>query len=121
MDVVTLSCSKYASNVVEKLIRCHNKPALSSPNGILATKLLIKATLVLTCIGEMGIITLMKDRYGNYVVRAMIELTNQEFAPEVQFVKRIILQHATQLKKFTFSWHLVERLDKMAEDKILGL
>jgi hypothetical protein len=121
MNVVSLACSKFASNVIEKLIRIHNKPALSSPNGLLATKLMINSTLAPTHTGDLGIIALMKDRYGNYVVRAIIELTRREFETEVQLVKRLILHNAPQLKKFTFSWHLVERLDKMSEAKLMGL
>ena len=64
--------------------------------------------------GEPGILTLMKDRYGNYVVRAVIELIRPEFEDEVHIVRSIIAQNAGVLKKFTFSWHLVERLDKLS-------
>ena len=111
MDLVALCCCKYASNVVEKAIRIQNKPSLSTQNSVLVMRLLI-GSLVSYQNGESSILTLMKDRYGNYVVRAIVELTNPELAFEVQQVTRIIVENAACLKKFTFSWHLVERLGK---------
>ena len=106
MNVVELGCSKFASNVLEKAVRT---------GGAFSTRLLIDAMLSASdfATGEPGILTLMKDRYGNYVVRAVMELTRPEFQPEVTLVRNLILTNAQQLKKYTFSWHLVERLDKL--------
>lgn len=114
MDIVQLGCSKFASNVVEKAIR---RAGTESANSVMVTRLMLNAMLLSTdpVTREPGIITLMKDRYGNYVVRAVIELGRPEFAAEVDTVKHIILDNANTLKKYTFSWHLVERLDKMTE------
>jgi hypothetical protein len=105
MNVVELGCSKFASNVLDKAVRA---------GGAFSTRLLIDAMLSATDFAtvEPGILTLMKDRYGNYVVRAVMELTRPEFQPEVSLVRNLILTNAQQLKKYTFSWHLVERLDK---------
>lgn len=118
LNVVELGCSKFASNVVEKLIRWHNKNLAG--NGVVVTKLLINSMLtgVDPVSRELGILTLMKDRYGNYVVRAVLELSRPEFETEVTLVKSLIIENAHELKKFTFSWHLVERMDKMMD--ILG-
>lgn len=110
LDIVALSCCKFASNVVEKAIRNHNKLSLTTPSSILVTRLLIGS--LLNGAEEPAILTLMKDRYGNYVVRAIVELTNPEFNTEVSRVTTMILGNATSLKKFTFSWHLVEKLGK---------
>ena len=110
LDIVALCCCKFASNVVEKAIRNHNKPSLTSPSSVLVIRLLIGSLLHGT--EEPAIMTLMKDRYGNYVVRAIVELTSPEFASEVSQVTRMIVSNAASLKKFTFSWHLVERLGK---------
>jgi hypothetical protein len=118
LNVVELGCSKFASNVIEKIIRWHNKN--SAGNGVIVTKLLINSmlTTVDPVNRELGILSLMKDRYGNYVVRAVIELTRPEFASEVALVKSLIIENAQELKKYTFSWHLVERMDKMVD--VLG-
>ena len=115
LNVVALGCSKFASNVVEKLIRWHNKNLAG--NGVVVTKLLINSMLtgVDPVSRELGILTLMKDRYGNYVVRAVLELSRPEFETEVTIVKSLIIENAHELKKFTFSWHLVERMDKMMD------
>lgn len=111
MDVVALCCCKFASNVVEKAIRSQNKPSLATPSSVLVVRLLITALLAMYD-GEEAILTLMKDRYGNYVVRAIVELTNPELALEVHKTTKLIVENAQSLKKFTFSWHLVERLGK---------
>jgi hypothetical protein len=114
MDILKLGCSKYASNVVEKSIRFHNTTS-DDGSGVLVTKLLINSMLIAIdpITGEPGILTLMKDKYGNYVVRAVIELSPAEFAIEVAHVKQLIVENSQMLKKYTFSWHLVERLEKI--------
>jgi pumilio RNA-binding family len=105
LNIVEFGCSKFASNVIEKAIRTHKGDPF-------VTRLVLHSILS-SMDGEHGILTLMKDRYGNYVVRAIIELNSRDFTQEVDLVKSIILANAHQLKKYTFSWHLVERLDKM--------
>ena len=116
LNLVELGCSKFASNVVEKAIRaCNKSPGAGftlSANTVIVTRLLLNSLLVES--SDRGILTLMKDRYGNYVVRAVIELTRPEFREEVSRIKAIIIENANVLKKYTFGWHLVERLDKMA-------
>jgi len=117
LDILKLGCSKFASNVVEKSIRYHNKHPTSS--SLLVTKLLINSMLMARdpVTNEPGILMLMKDKYGNYVVRAVIELIPQEFAPEVEHVRMLISENSHMLKKFTFSWHLVERLEKLSSNE----
>ena len=117
-DIVVLGCSKYASNVVEKCIRYQNKRR----GCVMVTKLLLNSILTAADpeTGEPGLLTLMKDRYGNYVVRAMIELTSVEFARETEVVRNIIAENGQMLKKFTFSWHLVERLEKLNASTDIG-
>jgi hypothetical protein len=114
MDILKLGCSKYASNVVEKSIRFHNRPIPNAGESVVVTKLVINSILMSVdpITGEPGILTLMKDKYGNYVVRAVIELSPLEFCLEVSHVKQLIIDNSQMLKKFTFSWHLVERLEK---------
>lgn len=115
LDVVELGCCKFASNVVEKLIRVHNTSGLSTPNAVMATRLLINSLLTLKdpVSGLLQIMVLMTNSYGNYIVRAIIELTNPDFSEEIAIVKRLIRENVNLLKKYTFSWHLVERLEKL--------
>ncbi len=103
-DFVQLACCKYASNVVEKAIRINNKP---SPVPSASLRLLL-----MRIVNEPSVLALMKDRYGNYVVRAIAELANPDFGSEVEQTKKIILVNAHILKKFPFSWHLVDHLGK---------
>jgi len=117
-EIVRLGCSKFASNVLEKSIRYHNK----KKSGGCVTRLMLNAILssIDPITGEPGLLTLMKDRYGNYVVRAMIELTSVEFARETSVVRTVISDNSQLLKKFTFSWHLVERLEKLNASTDIG-
>ena len=119
-DIVRLACSKFASNVVEKSIRYHNKRREGT--AVVVTKLMLNAILasIDPITAEPGLLTLMKDRYGNYVVRAMIELTSVEFARETSLVRSVISDNSQFLKKFTFSWHLVERLEKLNSSTDIG-
>ena len=119
-NIVQLGCSKFASNVVEKYIRFSNKRKAGT--CVVVTKLLLNALLALVdpITGEPGLLALMKDRYGNYVVRAIIELTSIEFARETMIVRSIISDNSHVLKKFTFSWHLVERLEKLNSSTDVG-
>jgi pumilio RNA-binding family len=104
-DIIRLGCSKYSSNVVDKAIR---------HGDVLSAKMLMN-TIILSLdplTGQPGLITLMQDKYGNYVVKAIIEDTRAELANEVNLVWRLITSHATILKQSKYSWHLVERVGK---------
>ena len=44
---------------------------------------------------------------------------NEQDRKEIDnIVKSLIIENAQELKKYTFSWHLVERMDKMVD--VLG-
>ena len=97
-DLVLLSCNKFASNVVEKAVRIQSS----------SSKLLVSA---LCSLSPQQTLEIMRDRYGNYVIRAFLELPTHKF-PELHAVKEIVHQHSTTLKKYTYGWHLVEKLHK---------
>ena len=97
-DLVLLSCNKFASNVVEKAVRIQSS----------SSRVLVDALCSLTAQQTLEI---MRDRYGNYVIRAFLELPTYKF-PELQAVKEIVQQHSSTLKKYTYGWHLVEKLHK---------
>jgi hypothetical protein len=104
MDVLGLCCNKFASNVVEKAIRVK----------LVASDKTVLHRLIATIIqDEDSLLSLMKDKYGNYVVKAICDLSALEF-PEVVYVRNMLLQHSAVLKKFTYGFHLVERLEKTA-------
>jgi len=102
MDVMGLCCNKYASNVVEKAIRIR-----------LGEKTVLHRLIATIIQNEEALLTLMKDKYGNYVVKAICDLNTTEF-PEVGYVRNVLLQNASLLKKYTYGFHLVERLEKAA-------
>jgi pumilio RNA-binding family len=97
-DLVLLSCNKFASNVVEKAVRVQSQH----------TKILVDALCSLT---PEGALEIMRDRYGNYVIRAFLELPHLKF-PQLQAIKEIVYDNSAALKKFTYGWHLVEKLHK---------
>ena len=102
MDVFALCCNKFASNVVEKAVRSRlfDKSALHR----------LIATIIQS---EDNLLSLMKDKYGNYVVKAICDLSSSEF-PEVLYVKNLLIAHSGTLKKYTYGYHLVEKLERNA-------
>ena len=101
MDVSGLCCNKFASNVIEKAVRVKFTDKTTVLHRLIATIIQDEETLL----------SLMKDKYGNYVVKAICDLNTHEF-PQVTYVKNVLIQNAAILKKYTYGFHLVERLDK---------
>jgi hypothetical protein len=101
MDVSGLCCNKFASNVIEKAIRVKFSDKTTVLHRLIATIIQDEETLL----------SLMKDKYGNYVVKAICDLNTNEF-PEVVYVRNVLMQNAALLKKYTYGFHLVERLEK---------
>merc|ERR1719150_2361558 len=59
-NILSLSCHKYASNVIEKALACGTVDE--------------RAQLIYAIIGEQGeahpaLLTMMRDRFGNYIVQ----------------------------------------------------
>jgi hypothetical protein len=102
MDVFALCCNKFASNVVEKAVRSR-----------LSDKTVLHRLISTIIQSEDGLLSLMKDKYGNYVVKAICDLSPGEF-PEVLYVKNLLIAHSGTLKKYTYGYHLVEKLERSA-------
>ena len=102
MDVFGLCCNKFASNVVEKTVRLR-----------LTDKTVLHRLIATIIQSEDRLLSLMKDKYGNYVVKAICDLSASEF-PEVLYVKNLLIAHSGMLKKYTYGYHLVEKLERNA-------
>ena len=100
MDVLGLCCNKFASNVLEKTVRVK-----------LTDKTVLHRLIATIIQNEESLLTLMKDKYGNYVVKAICDLNQFEF-PEIGYVKTVLVQNAGMLKKYTYGFHLVEKLER---------
>jgi pumilio RNA-binding family len=102
MDVFGLCCNKFASNVIEKAVRSR-----------ISDKTVLHRLITTIIQSEEGLLSLMKDKYGNYVVKAICDLPTGEF-PEVLYVKNLLIAHSGTLKKYTYGYHLVEKLERSA-------
>ena len=103
MDVVSLCCNKYASNVVEKAIR-----------STLNDKTVLHRLISTIIQNDDTLLFLMKDKYANYVVKAICDLSQTDF-PQVVYVKNLLISNSAALKKFTYGFHLVEKLERNAK------
>jgi Pumilio-family RNA binding repeat len=97
-DLITLACNKFASNVIEKSVRCVCSK----------TRTLVDALCNLPAPQQLQI---MRDKYGNYVVRAFLELPLTEY-PQLIPIKEILKDNSSELKKVVYSWHLIDKLQK---------
>jgi hypothetical protein len=102
MDVFDLCCNKFASNVIEKAVRCR-----------MNDKTILHRLIATIIQSEEGLLSLMKDKYGNYVVKAICDLSPTDY-PEVLYVKNLLIAHSATLKKYTYGYHLVEKLERSA-------
>ena len=102
MDAAALCCNKFASNVIEKAIRVR-----------LIEKTVLHRLIDTIVQTEEALLSLMKDKYGNYVVKAICDLSVVDF-PEVIYVKNVLIANAAALKKYTYGFHLVEKLERGA-------
>ena len=100
MDTVGLCCNKFASNVVEKAIRTR-----------LAEKTVLHRLIATIIQTEATLLALMQDKYGNYVIKAICDLSQAEF-PEVAYVRNVLIANSGTLKKYTYGFHLIEKLER---------
>jgi pumilio RNA-binding family len=105
-DIMMLSCNKFASNVVEKAVRLQ-----CECTGVLVDALVDETRDV------NDLVNVMRDRYGNYVVRAFLELSSVKY-PGVNVIRRVIKDNSNILRKYTYGWHLIERLEKTSNKSV---
>jgi len=94
--VATLSCHKFASNVVEKCV--------VFTNAKLRSQLIAEV-----CQNNNDIFQMMKDQFANYVIQKMLDFSDHE---ERKILLSKMRPHIGALKKYTYGKHIITKLDK---------
>mmetsp|Transcript_7383 Transcript_7383/g.23147 ORF Transcript_7383/g.23147 Transcript_7383/m.23147 type:complete len:288 (-) Transcript_7383:431-1294(-) len=100
-NVLSLSCHKYASNVIEKALAC----------GTLEER----ASIIHSIVGEPGdphppLLTMMQDRFANYIVQRVILLAQ---GPQRDALLWKLHEHMPALKKSnTYGKHIISALER---------
>jgi len=99
-----LSCHKFASNVVEKAI------IVSTPDE--------RTPLLEAIVGHPldvnpPLFTMMRDRYGNYIVQRLLELGHES---QKKVLLRRLKDQVHVLKKFTYGKHIIQAMSEKALD-----
>eukprot|EP00543_Licmophora_paradoxa_P007645 CAMPEP_0202456796 /NCGR_PEP_ID=MMETSP1360-20130828/13967_1 /ASSEMBLY_ACC=CAM_ASM_000848 /TAXON_ID=515479 /ORGANISM="Licmophora paradoxa, Strain CCMP2313" /LENGTH=969 /DNA_ID=CAMNT_0049076711 /DNA_START=77 /DNA_END=2986 /DNA_ORIENTATION=+ len=105
--LLSLSKQKFASNVVEKLLKYGTPP---QRNTLVREMLNVVVDPTAGASGSSSVVLLMvRDAYANYVVQTALDVV-----PEGQ-EKVLLLEelnaHATQLRNYTFAKHIVTKLN----------
>jgi len=99
-NLAAMSCHKFASNVVEKVLTFGNA---SGHHRILDSALTIVPG------EEPPVLRMMKDRYGNYVVQKLLDTA---FGERRDALLRLLREHENTLRKFSYGKHILTRLEK---------
>lgn len=100
-NILPLATHKYASNVIEKALTCSNEEE--------------RTALVAAIIGEQGdphppLLTMMRDRYGNYIVQKVISLA---YGANRDLLLWRLHEHMPALKKSnTYGKHIISALER---------
>jgi len=100
-NILSLSCHKYASNVIEKALACGTMEE--------------RALLIYAIVGEQGdahppLLTMMRDRFGNYIVQRVIALAQ---GPQRDALLWKLHEHMPVLKKSnTYGKHIISALER---------
>jgi len=100
-NILSLSCHKYASNVIEKALACGTVDE--------------RAQLIYAIIGEQGeahpaLLTMMRDRFGNYIVQRVIALAQ---GPQRDALLWKLHEYMPALKKSnTYGKHIISALER---------
>lgn len=100
-NVLTLSCHKYASNVIEKALSCATTEE--------------RAALIYSIVGDPGdahppLLTMMRDRFGNYIVQRVIACAE---GPQRDALDWKLKEHMAALKKSnTYGKHIISALER---------
>eukprot|EP00743_Colponemidia_sp_Colp-15_P012589 GILK01014382.1.p1 GENE.GILK01014382.1~~GILK01014382.1.p1 ORF type:complete len:449 (+),score=5.34 GILK01014382.1:32-1378(+) len=99
-DLLELSCSKFASNVAQRIFQFANEEQrdriaakLIAPNG--SNK------------GEPLVVTMMMDQYANYVIQSILDACNETQRAQALTV---VQQHAATIHKSQYGRHIVCKL-----------
>jgi len=100
-NILTLSCHKYASNVIEKALSCATYDE--------------RSLLVAAIVGEQSeqhppLLVMMRDRFGNYIVQRVIALAQ---GPQRDMLFWKLREHMPALKKSnTYGKHIISALER---------
>jgi pumilio RNA-binding family len=100
-NILSLSCHKYASNVIEKALACGTVDE--------------RAQLIYAIIGEQSeahpaLLTMMRDRFGNYIVQRVIALAQ---GPQRDALLWKLHEYMPALKKSnTYGKHIISALER---------
>lgn len=100
-NILSLSCHKYASNVVEKALSCGTSEE--------------KASVVMAMVGEKGgmqppLLTMMRDRFGNYIVQRTIGVATG--ASRGALIHSLQEQMPVLKKSNTYGKHIISALER---------
>lgn len=100
-NILSLSCHKYASNVVEKALSC------STPDE--------RALIIGAIVGDHGephppLITMMRDRFGNYIVQRTIGLATGPLRDAL--IWKLQEQMPALKKSNTYGKHIISALER---------
>lgn len=98
-DLLTLSRQKFASNVVEKLLKYGN----SAQRNIMVKEMLKEVD------GSSVVLWMVRDAYANYVVQTTLDVLGE--GDERTKLMEELNCHSTQLRNFTFAKHIVAKLN----------
>jgi len=104
-QILMLSCHKFASNVVEKAMICSSDEE--------------RDPIMAAVVGEPSdvnpaLLTMMRDRYGNYIVQRLLDLTTGE---QKKLLTWRLKDQIRVLKKFTYGKHIVQILEAEEEEE----
>jgi len=108
-NVLKWSQHKFASNVVERCVQFGNQAQ---------KKQIVDEITTGDSEGISPLQMMVKDQYGNYVVQKILDLVNEELRSKLI---NNIKSHLPHIKKFTYSKHIVIRVEKfVSEEKRKG-
>mmetsp|Transcript_13139 Transcript_13139/g.37289 ORF Transcript_13139/g.37289 Transcript_13139/m.37289 type:complete len:688 (+) Transcript_13139:582-2645(+) len=94
-----LSRNKFGSNVVEKCVQYSENEHRD----------MIIREIVGTTQDSSPLLNMMKDQYGNYVIQKVLDHVDEE---RRMFIISLIKQYMTQMRKYTYSKHIIARVEK---------
>lgn len=96
-----LACSKFASNVAEKIFEFAAPDELAN---------LFRLLMEVDANGSSALVCMMQDQFANYVVQRLIKVASPQQRQE-------IVEHITPripaIRRFTYGKHILARLEKM--------
>eukprot|EP01091_Cochliopodium_minus_P016444 TRINITY_DN6159_c0_g1_i1.p1 TRINITY_DN6159_c0_g1~~TRINITY_DN6159_c0_g1_i1.p1 ORF type:complete len:778 (-),score=230.46 TRINITY_DN6159_c0_g1_i1:163-2496(-) len=108
-NVLKWSQHKFASNVVERCVQFGNNAQ---------RRQIVEEIVGLDQEGCSPLQNMVKDQYGNYVVQKILDLVGEEFRNKLL---NAIKPHLSQIKKYTYSKHIVMRVEKhLSEERRKG-